>query len=120
MFLLRISFWLALLAAVLWLWPTSRLGLFLVFEGGGRDSRLALFGLAVCAIALFLSVLGAILTRAYEKAAVAALGVAAAVGALALFAVTLPLGSIADLAAGAFALVAVIQGPDEYQEEDEA
>ncbi len=47
-YLRRIALWLALLAAVLWLWPTSRLALFLLFQGGGRDSQLALFGLLVC------------------------------------------------------------------------
>lgn len=113
MFLLRISFWLAMLAAVLWLWPASRLALFLVFQGGGRDGPLALFGLAVCGTALLLSVIGGVLTREHEKAAAVALGLAAVIGALSLFAVALPLGSIADLAAGAFALVVVIQGPEE-------
>jgi len=106
-YLRRIALWLALLAAVLWLWPTSRLALFLLFQGGGRDSQLALFGLLVCVVALLLSVLGAVLTRIHELAAVVTLGLAAVIGGLALLAVTLPLGSVPDLAAGAFVLVAL-------------
>jgi hypothetical protein len=112
-YLRRIALWLALLAAVLWLWPTSRLALFLLFQGGGRDSQLALFGFLVCLAALLLSVVGAVLTRTHELAAVVALGLASVVGALALVAVTLPLGSVPDLAAGAFALVALIRAEKE-------
>jgi hypothetical protein len=105
----RIAFWLALLAAVLWLWPTYRLALFLLVQGGGRDRPLAVFGILVCLGALLLSLVGAVLTRIRVVLAVVALGLAAVVGGLALVAVTLPLGSVPDLAAGGFALAAVIR-----------
>jgi hypothetical protein len=110
---LRISLWLSLLAALLWLWPSWRLALFLLFQGGGRDRQLALFGLLVCLAAFLLSVVGAVLTRRHEAAAVVILTLAAVVGALALVALTLPLGSIADLAAGGFALGARIRARKE-------
>lgn len=109
LFLLRIAFWLGLLAAVLWLWPTARLALFLVFQSGGRDQGIATIGLLVCGGALLLSVAGSFLARSHPLAAGIALVVAALVGALALIALTLPLGSVADLAAAGFALTTAYQ-----------
>jgi hypothetical protein len=108
-FLLRVAFWLGLLAAVLWLWPTAQLALFLVFQSGGRDAGLALFGLLVCGAALVLSVAGSYLSRAYPLASGIALVAAAVVGALALVALRLPLGSVADLAGAAAALATAYQ-----------
>jgi hypothetical protein len=109
MFGLRISFWLSWLAVVLWLWPTSRLGLFLVFESGGRDQGLATFGLLVCGAALVLSVAGAFLSRLHALAAGIALAAAAVIGALALGASVQPLGSVPDLVGAGIALTIAYQ-----------
>ena len=109
MFGLRIAFWLSWLAVVLWLWPTSRLALFLVFQSGGRDQGLATFGLLVCGGALLLSVAGAFLSRLHPLAAGSALAAAAVLGALALVALALPLGSAPDLVAAGIALTIAYQ-----------
>jgi len=104
MFGLRIAFWLGWLAVALWLWPTSRLVLFLIFQSGGRDQGLATFGLLVCGAALLLSVAGAFLSRLHALAAGSALAAAAVIGALGLVALALPLGSVPDLVGAGIAL----------------
>jgi len=104
MFGLRITFWLSWLAVVLWLWPTARLGLFLVFQSGGRDQGLATFGLLVSGGALLLSVAGGFFARVRALGAGIALAAAALIGALALVAQIWPLGSVADLVGAGIAL----------------